>query len=113
MYIYGPVKPAQTGLSSTIVGTAAVIAPVTPYGSAPIITTTNGIKVFAGPRDDPFYFDLNQFHAITGGTATGFNNPGTDTFAGTNVLSVVIELPKSMLHSTGKLGVWLRTAQKN
>jgi uncharacterized protein DUF4331 len=115
MYIYGPVKPAQTGATSTVVGTASVVVPVTPYGAAtPIVATSaSGIMAFAGPRDDPFFFDLNQFHAITGGTATGFNNPGTDTFAGTNVMSVVVEVPKSMLNSTGKLGVWLRTAQNH
>ncbi len=114
MYIYGPVKPAQTGLSSKVIGTAAVVVPVTPYGSAPIIaTSSNGITAFAGPRDDPFFFDLDQFHKIVGGTATGFTNPGHDTFAGTNVLSVVVEVPKSLLNSTGKIGVWLRTAQKN
>jgi hypothetical protein len=115
MFIYGPVKPAQTGLTSTIVGTASVVVPVTPYGSAHPITATSkgGIVAFAGPRDDPFFFDLNQFHAITGGTASGFNNPGADTFAGTNVMSVVVEVPKALLHSTGKLGVWLRTAQNH
>jgi hypothetical protein len=113
MYIYGPVKPANTGTSSTVVGTASVIVPVTPYGTAAITTTSaTGIKAFAGPRDDPFFFDLDQFHKITGGTASGFNNPGTDTFAGTNVLSVVVEVPKSMLNSTGKLGVWLQTKTK-
>jgi Domain of unknown function (DUF4331) len=114
MYIYGPVKPIQTGLASTVAGTASVVVPVTPYGAAtPLIATSaNGITAFAGPRDDPFFFDLNQFHKITGGTATSFNNPGTDTFAGTNVLSVVLEMPKSLFNSTGKLGVWLQTKQK-
>lgn len=114
MYIYGPVKPAATGLTSTIVGTASVIVPVTPYGASPTVATSkDGIMAFAGPRDDPFFFDLDQFHKITGGTATGFNNPGTDTFAGTNVLSVVVEVPKKLLNSTGKLGVWLRTQQNH
>jgi hypothetical protein len=114
MYIYGPVKPSQTGIGSTVVGKAAVVVPVTPYGQAPIVVTSaNGITAFAGPRDDPFFFDLDQFHKITGGTATGFNNPGTDTFAGTNVMSVVVEVPKSLLNSTGKIGVWLRTAQNH
>jgi hypothetical protein len=114
MYIYGPVKPSQTGIGSTVVGTAVVVVPVTPYGQAPIVATSaNGIMAFAGPRDDPFFFDLDQFHKITGGTATGFNNPGTDTFAGTNVMSVVVEVPKALLHSTGKIGVWLRTAQNH
>ena len=115
MYIYGPVKPASTGLSSTVVGTASVVVPVTPYTSATPITATssNGITAFAGPRDDPFFFDLDQFHKITGGTASGFTNPGHDTFAGTNVMSVVVEVPKSLLNSTGKLGVWLQTKSKN
>jgi hypothetical protein len=114
MYIYGPVKPANTGFSSTVLGTAAVIVPVTPYGHSPIVaTSSNGIKAFAGPRDDPFFFDLDQFHKITGGTATGFTNPGHDTFAGTNVLSVVVEVPKSLLKSSTKIGVWLQTKQKS
>ena len=113
MYIYGPVKPTTTGTTATIVGTASVVVPVTPYGQSPIVATgPSGITAFAGPRDDPFFFDLDQFHAIVGGTATGFHNPGADTFAGTNVMSVVLEVPKSMLKSTGKIGVWLRTAQK-
>ncbi|HEY4323856.1 MAG TPA: DUF4331 family protein [Mucilaginibacter sp.] len=111
MYIYGPVKPAATGLTSTIVGKAAVVVPVTPYGQAPMAKSEKGITAFAGPRDDPFFFDLDQFHKITGGMATGFTNPGHDSFAGTNVMSVVVEVPKSLLNSTGKLGVWLRTAQ--
>ena len=115
MYIYGPVKPLTTGLSSTVVGTASVVVPVTPYGASTPITATssNGITAFAGPRDDPFFFDLDQFHKIIAGTATGFTNPGHDTFAGTNVLSVVVEVPKSLLSSTGKLGVWLQTKQNH
>jgi hypothetical protein len=114
MYIYGPVKPKAPGITSTVMGTAAVVVPVTPYGQAPIVvTSSSGIMAFAGPRDDPFFFDLDQFHKIIGGTATGFNNPGTDTFAGTNVMSVVVELPKTMLNSTGKIGVWLQTKQNH
>jgi len=115
MYIYGPVKPTSTGLSSTVVGTASIVVPVTPYSASTPITATsaNGITAFAGPRDDPFFFDLDQFHKITGGTATGFTNPGHDTFAGTNVMSVVVEVPKSLLNSTGKLGVWLQTKQNH
>ncbi|MDP4217836.1 MAG: DUF4331 family protein [Bacteroidota bacterium] len=88
---------------------------VTPYGAShPIVGYGSyGIKFFAGPRDDPFFFDLDQFHAILGGTATGFNNPGKDTFAGTNVLSIVVEVPKSLLHAqNGKLGVWLTTSSQ-
>lgn len=80
-------------------------------GPSPIIATRHGIKAFAGVRDDPFFFDLAQFRRVVGGMATSFNNPGTDAFAGTNVLAIVIELPSSMLGGT-KLGVWGTTSRR-
>jgi hypothetical protein len=114
MNFYGPVKPSMTGLRSKLEGPITASVKVTPYGAAsPIIGSPgSGIKVFAGPRDDPFFFDLNQYHAILAGKAPGFNNPGTDTFAGTNVLSVVVEIPKFLLNSSGKINVWLTTKKK-
>src|SRR5712691_1464456 len=79
--------------------------------STTIFATRGGIKVFAGVRDDPFFFDLAQFKKIVAGMATRFNNPGTDAFAGTNVLAIVIELPSSMLGAT-RLGVWGSTSRQ-
>ena len=113
MYFFGPVAPGTTGTTSEIKTTAtAGNVEISKYGSAPIIGTANGMKFFAGPRDDPFFFDLGQFKAILGGTATGFNNPGTDTFAGTNVLSTIIEVPKSMLGSSATINIWAETKKK-
>jgi hypothetical protein len=111
---FGLSRPSLTGTRTKIEeGNFLGSVAVTPYGAhAPIVSTgAYGIKFFAGPRDDPFFFDLDQFHRITGGTATSFNNPGTDTFAGTNVLSIVVEVPKSLLHAqNGKINVWLTTS---
>ncbi len=113
---FGLGKPSLTGTRTKIEeGNFLGSVPVTPYGAhAPFIETgAYGIKFFAGPRDDPFFFDLDQFHRITGGTATSFNNPGTDTFAGTNVLSIVVEVPKSLLHAEkGTINVWLTTSSQ-
>ena len=106
--VYGPSAPIEKGSNSTLISSSPTEAAITSYGSNPTIGENNGIKVFAGPRDDPFFFDLNQFKAIIGGTATSFNNPGTDTFAGTNVLSIVVEVPKSMLGS-GSINAWATT----
>ncbi len=99
MYFFGPVAPSQTGLNSDIDDT-------TLSGTVAISTTTdiqtasgNGMQFFAGPRDDPFFFDFTTYNEVIAGNATGFNDPGTDSFAGTNVLSVVVEVPKSMLGS--------------
>ena len=113
MYFFGPVAPGTPGTSSSIkVGSPAGSVDISAYGSAPITATNNGMKFFAGPRDDPFFFDLNKFKAILAGTATGFSNPGTDTFAGTNVLATIIEVPKSMLGSSATINVWAETKQK-
>lgn len=113
--IYGPVAPSETGLRSKAEGAVTVQADITPYGAAsPVVGTgSNGMMVFAGPRDDPFFFDFAQYSAIIGGTATGFNNPGSDTFAGTNVLSLVVEIPKSLLSAGGgTLNVWAETKKR-
>lgn len=112
---YGPVAPAMPGSKSKLEGAVTATVAVTAYGAAAptVATGTNGIKVFAGPRDDPFFFDLTQFKKILAGTATGFNNPGTDTFAGTNVLSIVVEVPVALLNaSNGKINIWAETKKK-
>jgi hypothetical protein len=118
--VYGPVAPTTTGTTSTIVASAPYAeAAVTAYGAAsPTIgTSSNGIKVFAGPRDDPFFFDLARFKEILGGTATSFHagttaDPSHDKFAGTNVMSIVVEVPKSMLGSAASINVWAETKTK-
>ena len=113
MYFFGPVAPGTTGTSSTIkTSNAAGSVEISQYGNSAITSTSGGMKFFAGPRDDPFFFDLGRFQAILAGTAPGFNNPGTDTFAGTNVLSTVIEIPKSMLGSSSSINIWAETKQK-
>lgn len=58
----------------------------------------DGVKVFAGLRDDPFFFDLG----VLGPTPTG-----KDTFAGTNVSAIVLEVPTTLLTPDGpNIGVW-------
>ncbi len=109
--VYGPVAPAKTGLSSNLsTGGAAVEANIT-TGSTPVIGEANGMKVFAGPRDDPFFFDLVRYGEILAGSQPGFRNPGVDAFAGTNVLSLVVEVPKSRL-GTGDVNIWATSNRK-
>ncbi|HEV3157237.1 MAG TPA: DUF4331 family protein [Candidatus Baltobacteraceae bacterium] len=124
VYVYGPAAPNQTGTASTTVAQ-------TGFGQlSTTFSTSNGLTVFAGPRADPSFFALAQFYNIfpdrnAGSTAAsclptgsntcpgGFTNPGTDAFASTNVLSIVVELPKSMLmpNSTGpKIAYWATTS---
>ena len=117
--VYGPARPSQTGTVSTWVAKSGSVR----YDKT--ATFYNGVKVFAGPRKDPFFFDLAQFFKIIpdraghapgvkppAPTASGFNNPGVD-FLSTNkfnVLSLVMELPRQMLApedgKAGKINVW-------
>lgn len=114
MTVYGPIKPTNIGTQSILEGRQMASVKVTEYGAAPRIGTVNNVSVFAGPRDDPFFFDLTAFRKVIGGTASAFAKPGVDTFAGTNVLSVVIEVPKSMLGApaSGNISVWATTRNK-
>ena len=93
---------------------------VTPSGADPVINEANGIKAFAGTRDDPFFFDLTGFKEFVAGPyvpATGLRPAGetpSDMFAGTNVSSIVIELPITALtgadsSDTGTIKAWTST----
>ena len=99
MYFFGPVDAATNGTSVTVIGETDVRGQVSITGGATAITATNaeGMQFFAGLRDDPFFFDFTQFSEIAAGNATAFNDPGTDTFAGTNVLNVSVEVPTSLI----------------
>ena len=111
MYFFGPYAPSQTGLNSTI-NEMATKSEVAISSSAAIIANQNGMKFFAGPRDDPFFMDFSQYGAIIAGNASGFNNPGADTFAGTNVLSIVVEVPKSQIGGSGTINTWVEAKAK-
>ena len=108
MKVYGPAMPKVTGTISYLnINKLSVQTDITKYGQDALTATgDNGVKVFAGPRDDPFFFDLVSFRQVIAGTASSFNNPGNDTFAGTNVMAIVVEVPKYLLGSNGTINVW-------
>lgn len=139
VYTYGAVEPSMTGATSQIEKSGTKVSTdITQYGDSPIVGSAGGIQIFAGPRDDPFYMDFFKFVNIVNGvgaslsdeTNTGvydgdrdsdpdtegvqpypaaFDEPGTDAFAGTNVLSVVIEVPKSSLGSSTTFTSWVES----
>lgn len=115
MRVYGPVAVGTPGTTSTIRTNGPVTeVSVTPYGATSPLTATNanGTRIFAGPRDDPFFFDLVRYNEILAGTQTSFRNPGVDTFAGTNVMSIVVEVPKSLLGTASTINVWAESKSK-
>ncbi|MCE9637288.1 MAG: DUF4331 domain-containing protein [Planctomycetes bacterium] len=68
------------------------------------VTAGTGGKVFAGIRDDPFFFDLIGFRrglAFSAQTSRNF-------FDGLNTMSIVLEVPTASFDATN-IGVWART----
>ncbi|GMN09274.1 hypothetical protein MTsPCn9_02700 [Croceitalea sp. MTPC9] len=123
MYFFGPVAPDQTGLNSQVL----VNTPLGDVGisgeTAITETTTDGVSLFAGPRQDPFFFDFFRFNEVLAPTTmdnSGFNVPGEDTFDGANTMSIAIELPNSLIGettATNVIGVqvyktWVTTNRK-
>jgi hypothetical protein len=74
----------------------------------------NGVRVFAGQRDDPFFVDLNVFDLLAVPPADTNNS---DSLAGYNVHTIAIEVPIAALTVNGRqpasgsdpnavIGVW-------
>jgi hypothetical protein len=122
--VRGPIAPPVQGAMEN------EVADITPTVSGALNTNLgdpNGVHVFAGPRDDPFFIDLEAAFCIlpdrrpVGGALSSscalspnpsppffFRNPGVNYVNGFNVNSIVIELPSSMVEggAPGKLGIW-------
>ena len=72
--MYGPSAPNEVGTVNTFVSSAGSFG----YND-PKATIQNGsVKVFAGPRADPFYFDLFQFFTFLGDRAYSTHTSQTD-----------------------------------
>ncbi|MUH36114.1 DUF4331 domain-containing protein [Zobellia amurskyensis] len=123
MYFFGPFEPTMTGKNSEVM-IGSPLGQVAISGESALTTTTEtGISLFAGPRQDAFFFDFGQFNKVIGGTAPeGFLPEGeaVDTFDGANTMALVLEIPNSVLGettATNALGLkvyktWVTTNRK-
>jgi hypothetical protein len=81
----------------TTIATQTAVAP------DPVVTTTHGkISFFAGEVDDPFFFDIPAFSRFLASIKAGSPDPsvfsrGRDTFAGYNILSIVLSVPREYI----------------
>ena len=124
--VRGPIVPPVQGAMGNKVSSEA---PTVSGNINTVLGSSSGMQVFAGPRDDPFFIDLEAAFCIlpdrkpvTGplaGTCALTPNPSAPFFfrpagqavnyvKGFNVLSIVVELPSSMIENgtPGKLGIW-------
>ena len=122
--VRGPVAPPNVGAMENQV---ADVAPAVSGALNSVLGSADGLQVFAGPRDDPFFIDLEAAFCIlpdrrpVGGQLSGscalqpngqapfyFRNPGVNYVNGFNVNSIVVELPSAMIEgaASGRLGIW-------
>jgi hypothetical protein len=124
--VRGPVAPPVQGAMGN---TVANVGPAVSGAINTVLGSPSSIQVFAGPRDDPFFIDLEAAFCIlpdrkpvTGPLSQPcalqanpappfyFRPPGQakDYVLGFNVMSIVIELPSTLLENgaPGKLGIW-------
>jgi hypothetical protein len=65
-------------------------------------TVANGnLRVWAGLRDDPFFFDLDAFNRTRTAIAPRFTSPGVNFFAGLNTMSIVFGIKHAQLTNNG------------
>ncbi|PRQ05281.1 hypothetical protein ENSA5_04000 [Enhygromyxa salina] len=80
----------------------------------PVDTTNeggNGTMVYAGPRENPFFFDFEGFDGTLMSGDLMFD-PMNDTFAGTNVTAIVVEMDAAAAAGGGTtLEVWTSTGR--
>lgn len=82
------VKASLDGSPDSSLNKRLVKGKTTPFDKpANIIDAKQGITAFAGFRDDPFFGDMRAHDGPF------VCPPGVDSFAGTNVLSIVLDLP--------------------
>ena len=81
------------------------------------IVLKGGTKLWAGLRDDPFFFDLDAFKGNVLGAANGrklCDAMKVDFFKGLNVSAIVLLLPNAELGGIGKtVGISANTSVKN
>ena len=110
--MHGPGKPSKVGLINSVLTSGQTISGMIDNSTAGKFTTdSTGIKIFAGARDDPFFFDLPYILGfLRDPVSKQFvpkRAPGIDFFAGINVSIIAVEIPAAMIKgASNTIKVW-------
>lgn len=102
------IKGVLSGSPDSSLNRKLIKGKTTPPGREPnVIDAKRNIRAFAGLRDDPFFGDARFLDR------PAVCPPANDSFAGTNVLSLVLEIPAEVLmpgaNEVPPIGVWAET----
>jgi hypothetical protein len=79
----------------------------TMVGAAGELIDDGNSRAWAGTSDDPFFFDFEGYQNTVANGTLGFD-PTRDSFAGTNVLSIAIQMPTADI-GAGAFTAWATT----
>lgn len=84
--------------------TAPSLQPAPPPPQVVTTDPASGVSFFAGEVDDPFFFDIPAFARFVASVLAGSPDPtvfnrARDTFAGYNIMSIALHMPKTLLPS--------------
>ncbi|MGI8934490.1 MAG: DUF4331 domain-containing protein [Phormidesmis sp.] len=112
-----PDANAQQAYTLTVLENGETVSTVsgqtTALGNEPIVNSADVggsmVKVFAGLREDPFFFDVEQFFRVRAGAlgigpAVGFRTPdqAVDFAAGYNVNAIAVQVPIALLKGSSE-----------
>jgi hypothetical protein len=100
----GPERPEQEGTCTTPAGEAVSFRVNDPEGGS-----GHAVRVFAGPRWDPFIMDAPAALKTIATGKLAFTDPGSIFMDGKNVLSLVVELDAALLGGASLVGVVAET----
>jgi len=90
-------------------GVPGADAPIS--GPVEVAAGSGGPRVWAGLREDPFFFDLTGFNETLSTGTVAFDST-RDDLAGTNVTAIVIEAARADLDGgTDTINVWATTSR--
>jgi hypothetical protein len=82
-----------------------------------MVAQRNGVSIFAGQRDDPFFADVGAIFdlvAIRKAGTTGNEGGGKDFLSGYNVHTIALQIPISQLDTPSHtIGIWSSTDRQN
>ena len=110
-----PAGNGVQGLTLRRNGAVFLEGSTSPYGRVTVNRGSANARVYAGMRDDPFFFDLDGFLNILskeeGKSFLGCTSPRKDFFARSNVSAIVVEIDSAQLTRGGNsaIGVWATT----
>jgi len=102
------IKDGVTHVAAGALTTALSMAP-------PVVNTVHlggsNLALFAGLREDPFFFDVEQYFRVRAGIlgtgpAVGFRTPGLDFTAGYNANAIVVRVPRAFLGAGTVFDIW-------